>query len=247
MNTQLEQLIHRQSALFLDFDGTLADIAPRPDAVRVDPSVVQNLQRLHAQLNGAVAIITGRSLNEIRTFLYPLTLAGAYEHGAIRQGATGDPFQEPTPPLETIRAAAQNLVQRHPRLLVEQKSSGVAVHYRQAPELHGEVIQVLTQLTAHDNELQLLQGKAVLEIKSAHVGKGPAIKAFMQEAPFLGRTPVFIGDDVTDESGFEAVQNLGGTAIKIGEGATAARHRMPTPSALRLWLQSTADHLETTP
>lgn len=247
MNTELEQLIHQQSALFLDFDGTLADIAPRPDAVRVDPAVVHNLQRLHAQLKGAVAIITGRSLDEIRAFLHPLTLAGAYEHGAIRQGATGDAFQTPPPSLGTVRAAAQELIERHPALLVEQKSSGVAVHYRQAPELHGEVAHLLTQLVSEDRELQLLQGKAVLEVKSAHVGKGPAIAAFMQEAPFQGRTPVFIGDDVTDESGFEAVQNLGGSAIKIGDGPTAARHRMPSPAALRLWLQSTADHLEASP
>ena len=244
---QLEPLIHRQSALFLDFDGTLADIAPRPDAVRVETSVLQNLQRLHAALNGAVAIITGRSLDEIRSFLHPLVLAGAYEHGAIRQGAAGDPFQTPPPPLDNVRAAAQELVERHPALLVEQKRSGVAVHYRQAPQLHGEVAQLLTQLVSDDRELQLLQGKAVLEVKSAHVGKGPAITAFMQEAPFLGRTPVFAGDDVTDESGFEAVQNMGGAAIKIGEGATVARHRLPSPAALRLWLQSSADHLEATP
>lgn len=245
MNTQLEPLIHQQSALFLDFDGTLADIAPRPDAVRVEASVLHNLQRLHARLNGAVAIITGRSLDEIRAFLQPLALAGAYEHGAVRQGTSGDAIQTPPPPLDAVRAAAQDLVERHPRLLVEQKSAGVAVHYRQAPELHGEVAQVLTQLVSDDRELQLLQGKAVLEVKSARVGKGPAILAFMQEAPFLGRTPVFVGDDVTDESGFEAVQNIGGAAIKIGDGATAARHRLPSPAALRQWLQSSADHLET--
>lgn len=247
MNTLKETPIHRQSALFLDFDGTLADIAPRPQEVCVAPSVLNDLRRLHAQLNGAVAIITGRTLGEIQHFLHPLKLAGAYEHGAVRNGSSGATTEAPQPALNKVRAAAQELLQRHPRLLVEQKGAGVAVHYRQAPELHREVAQMLTELVAQDCELQLLQGKSVLEIKSVHVGKGRAIDAFMLETPFQGRTPVFVGDDVTDESGFETVQRLGGVGIKIGEGSTAARQRIPSPAELRQWLRSTADRLEATP
>lgn len=247
MNTWQKTLLHRRSALFLDFDGTLADIAPRPEAVHVEPSVLISLQRLHTRLDGAVAIITGRTFEEVQRFLHPLRLAGAYEHGAIRKASTGESTQATIPLLDKVRAASEALLTQHPQLIVEQKHSSVAVHYRGAPALHGEVAKRLGEVADQDPELQMLRGKMVIEIKSARVGKGHAIAAFMQEEPFQGRTPVFVGDDVTDESGFETVQALGGAGIKIGEGTTAARHRMPSPSALRQWLQSAADQLEATP
>ncbi len=244
MNPDTAPALSRRSALFLDFDGTLAEIAPRPDEVQVHPELLTVLQRLHDALDGALAIITGRVHTEIERFLYPVSLAGAYEHGAARRHVNGAIDRMPEPNLEAARTAAQTMADKDPRLVVEQKASGVSLHYRQAPELQSVCTQAMREAVAQDSQLQLLHGKAVLEVKSVHVGKGKAIEAFMAEPPFAGRQPVFAGDDVTDESGFEVVQNVGGTAIKVGLGATAALHRVPSPEALRQWLQRQADQLE---
>ena len=124
----------------------------------------------------------------------------------------------------------------HGGLLLERKQTSMALHYRQAPMLEALCMSTLQQAIANEPGLQLLRGKAVVEVKSARVSKGAAIEAFMQEVPFAGRTPVFAGDDVTDEAGFEVVQRLGGEGIKVGNGPTHARHRCPDPQALRAWL-----------
>ncbi|GAA6143148.1 trehalose-phosphatase [Hydrogenophaga sp. 5NK40-0174] len=240
----MDPVLDRSSALFLDFDGTLADIAPRPDAVQVDPDLLPVLERLHHALSGAVAIITGRVHTEIEQFLHPLSLPGAYEHGAAQRHAGGELTRRPEPRLDAVRAAAQTMADRHPGLVVEQKASGVSLHYRQAPELQQACTQIMTEAVRQDSQLQLLHGKAVLEVKSAHIGKGKAIEAFMAAPPFSGRRPVFAGDDVTDEAGFEVVQLEGGVAIKVGDGPTAAQHRLTSPEALRQWLRRQADRLE---
>lgn len=236
----LPRLLTGRSALFLDFDGTLAELAPRPEAVVVPRELIGLLGQLFDQLDGAMALVTGRAQADIEPFLAPLRLPAAFEHGAVRQPATGALVQAPTPELGPALAAARALAARHPGLLVEHKQTAMALHFRLAPEMQAECTTAMAAAIAHDPGLQLLRGKAVVEVKSAHVSKGLAIAAFMQEAPFLGREPVFAGDDVTDEAGFDVVQQLGGTGVKVGEGPTCAAVRVANPLALRAWLQQAA-------
>lgn len=233
------RLLTDRSALFLDFDGTLADLAQRPDSVVVPRELVPLLDRLHDRLQGALALVTGRAREDIEPMLSPWHWPAAFEHGSVRHSALGT-FAHPEPPgLAAALHAARMLAERHAGLLVEHKRTSIALHFRLAPELEATCVAVLAKAIAHEPGLQLLHGKAVVEVKPTRVSKGQAIEAFMQEAPFAGREPVFAGDDVTDEAGFEVVQRLGGAGIKVGGGATCALYRCPSPEALRGWLSET--------
>ena len=233
-------LLNNRTALFLDFDGTLTDIAPRPDAVAVAHDLVPLLQRLHERLDGALALITGRAQSDIDPLLAPLTLPGAFEHGGVRRTRQGLVALEDLPGLAPVAAAAQALADRHPGLLVERKRTAVALHYRLAPEMAERCVRTVREAVANTPGLQLLPGKAVIEVKLAQVNKGSAIAAFMAEAPFGGRRPVFVGDDTTDEAGFATVQRLGGAGIKVGTGDTQARYRLPDTNAVQQWLRAFA-------
>ena len=230
--------IGQQTALFLDFDGTLADLAPQPEAVQVAAGLIPTLAQLAARLDGALAIVSGRKLADLDRFLAPLQLAAAAEHGSQRRQAGGQVIHLASPDLQKVVRRAIALAWRHVGLRVEIKSATVALHYRHAPDLETLALQVMREAADSTPGVELLQGKYVLEIKPAGVSKGTAIKAFMGEAPFAGRLPLFAGDDVTDEAGFSVVQFLGGEGIKVGEGATQARHRCAAPAALRQWLQA---------
>jgi len=220
-------------ALFLDFDGTLVDIAPEPGAVMVPSNLVPTLGALHRYLGGAVAVVSGRPIAEIDQFLAPLRLPAAGVHGAERRGADGTLVRMPPPPLQWVEEAARALAAEDPRLLLEHKSTSVALHYRQAPEREAQCLQAMQAAVERSAGLALLRGKMVVEAKPAGATKGGAIEAFLREPPFVGRIPVFVGDDVTDEAGFSAVQRLGGLGVKVGEGATVAWQRLPDPPALR--------------
>ena len=241
---QLLPTLTTAPALFLDFDGTLTELAPRPEAVRVASGLVPTLSSLHTQLGGALAIVSGRPEVDIDGFLAPLRLPLASEHGAhYRLGDTSVPATS-RPALEPVLQAAQDLAARHPGLLVETKRASLALHYRLAPQLESLCHETLTHAMRHVEGVELLRGKCVFEVKPRGVHKGQAIADFMTQAPFAGRTPVFIGDDVTDEAGFAAVQALGGWGIKVGEGPTMAQHRCMTSAALRGWLSSARTTLE---
>jgi trehalose 6-phosphate phosphatase len=220
-------------ALFLDFDGTLVDIAPEPGAVVVPSGLVPMLGALQHYLGGAVAVVSGRPIREIDSFLAPLHLPVAGVHGAERRAADGALDRVEPQPLQAVAAAADAMVAQHPRLLVEHKASSVALHYRQAPELEAACVEAMQEAVARSPGLTLLRGKMVVEAKPGSASKGSAIEAFLKEPPFAGRTPVFVGDDVTDEPGFTAVQRLGGLGVKVGEGASAAWQRLADPGALR--------------
>lgn len=232
----LTGLLTDRSALFLDFDGTLAELAPRPDAVVVPHDLPGLLKRLHDRLDGALAIVTGRAQVDLERLLGPLPLPAAFEHGAVRRTAAGETALADPVELHVPLAAAEALASRHAGLLLERKRTSMALHFRLAPALEALCVDTLAEAVRQVPSLQLLRGKAVVEVKSARVSKGEAIRAFMQEAPFAGRQPLFAGDDVTDEAGFEVVQRLGGTGIKVGAGHTVARHRLPDPPSLRAWL-----------
>ncbi len=224
------------TALFLDFDGTLVDLAPQPEAVQLVAGLVPALARLSTQLGGALAIVSGRTLTDLDGFLAPLRLPSAAEHGARRRVAGGVAVSLAAPDLQEVARRAAELMVHHPGLRVEVKSAAVALHYRHAPELEALCLQVMQEAAGNTPGVELLRGKFVFEIKPSGVSKGTAIEAFMAEPPFAGRIPLFAGDDTTDEAGFSAVQFMGGEGIKVGEGATLARWRCASPTALRQWL-----------
>ena len=233
------------TALFLDFDGTLADLAPQPDAVLMPTGLVPTLAVLQQKLGGALAIITGRRGADIDHFLVPLSLPMASEHGARYRFSDGSVSGPGAPDLSPALLAANQLVSQHSGLLLEHKTSSMALHYRLAPELEALCRDTLANALRDMEGVEMLSGKYVFEIKPAGINKGLAIIVFMSHAPFAGRTPLFAGDDTTDEAGFAAVQDLGGHGIKIGLGSSLARYRCPSPTNLRAWLDGGRTSLPT--
>ncbi|SPA46351.1 trehalose-6-phosphate phosphatase [Cupriavidus taiwanensis] len=236
-------LIEPNTALFLDFDGTLADLAPRPELVQVEPELVGTLRTLYQRLDGALAVISGRPIIELDHFLQPLQLPAAGIHGAEFRTDGGMVTKTPAPGLEPLIPHLEALVHAYPALRLERKSVAVAIHYRQAPELAGIVDAAVTDVLRHAVGLEALPGKMVVEIKPAGVDKGDAIAAFMKAAPFAERVPLFAGDDMTDEPGFAAVRKLGGLGVLVGQRETVATVTVPGPAALRSWLHRSAHAL----
>lgn len=233
----------RDCSLFLDFDGTLAELADRPDAVVVAPGLVPLLAMLHAQLGGRLAIVSGRPIAQIDALLAPLKLAAAGVHGAERRAADGALHYVAAPPLARARAHLLRLADAHPALLLEEKRGALALHYRLAPALQPLCEQAMQAALADCPGMQLLRGKMVLELKPAASTKGSALAAFLQEAPFKGHKPLFAGDDTTDEAAIACAQQAGGIGVKIGPGPSAALHRLATPQALRALLAQAASAL----
>ncbi|MDH5540804.1 MAG: trehalose-phosphatase [Rhizobacter sp.] len=234
---------HPGCALFFDFDGTLVEIAHSPDAVRLNPAVPELLARLQAALGGAVAVVSGRPMSEIDHHLRPLTLCAAGVHGAERRGKDGHLRRIAVPGLQDAAAFIDALCQRHPALRMEIKPGAIALHYRQAPELEDDCLSTMIQALQRADGMTLLHGKQVVEMKPRRAGKGVAVRAFLDEMPFLRRQPWFFGDDVTDESAFEAVLALRGVAVKVGEGETLATHRLADPAALHRWMARAVERL----
>ncbi|HEY4075050.1 MAG TPA: trehalose-phosphatase [Herbaspirillum sp.] len=221
-------------ALFLDFDGTLVDLAARPEDVIVPPQLIETLWKLQSLSQGALAIISGRPLAQIDHFLQPLQLPAAGTHGMERRSADGKLTQLPAPDTARLLARLKPLVDDNPGLLLELKQGAVALHYRHAPQLEQTCVQAITAALALESGFTLLRGKMVLEAMTSGVDKGQAIAGFMAESPFSGRRPVFAGDDVTDESGFSWVQSEQGKGlgIKVGAGPSVARARSTSPADL---------------
>ena len=228
----------RQTALFLDFDGTLVDIAPEPELVSVPTGLVDLLDALSRQLDGAVAIVSGRELADLDRYLSPLKLPTAGEHGAVHRHAGGRIEQLAAPPRQDVQRVAQALAAEHAGLRVEIKSAAVALHYRHAPQLRELCLLTMAEAAKRTPGVELIKGKFVFEVKPAATSKGSAISAFMAQAPFAGRVAVFAGDDTTDESGFAVMRTLGGSGIKVGAGETLADLRCPSPAAFRDWLKT---------
>jgi trehalose 6-phosphate phosphatase len=226
-------------ALFLDIDGTLVDHAPTPGAVHVEPRVMQFLDRWPEKHDGALALISGRGLVDIDRLLQPLVLPAAGQHGAERRDAAGRLHRYAAGQDALPRAAARlaRLAARHPGLVLEDKGLNLALHYRLAPEMEGEVEGLIKTLARElGDRFELQSGKMVWEIKPRGIDKGTAIAQFMAEPPFIGRTPVFMGDDLTDEFAIVRVNELGGHSIKVGPGPSAARWRLANAAAVRDWL-----------
>lgn len=234
--TLLPPLLEPDDALFLDFDGTLVDLAPTPESIHVDDALLHALQALQQRQRGAVAIVSGRTLDDIDRWLAPLQLPAAGVHGAERRSAGGLTVCAEVQALGQVADALRPLVQEHPALVLEQKHAAVALHYRRAPELEAACRAAVAEVLAGLPALKLLQGKCVLELLPQGVGKGEAVAAFLAEPPFAGRRPVFVGDDVTDEGGFDAVLRHHGIAVKVGGGESLAPHRLQDTEQVRAWL-----------
>lgn len=226
------------AALFLDFDGCLVDIAPRPDAVRVTGALRDRLVRLHDRQGGAVALISGRDVADLRGHLpdFPGVVAGSHGSELSLRAGHVQTLHDAEFDAAALHADLRALAASYPALLVEEKPHGGALHYRAAPELEPEVRRIMQDLATRNPHLMLQPAKMALELRPAGVGKDSALAHLMTLEPFHGRLPVFAGDDTTDEPAMAEAQSRGGMAIKIGEGATAAAHRLPDPAALALWL-----------
>lgn len=230
------------TALFLDFDGTLTEIAPTPDAVLMDAATRAALVRLAARLGGAVALVSGRPIADIdRHTRLDLPVAGG--HGSERRDARGTRHAQGTPFDPACCAHLIALADRE-GLLVERKSHGLAVHYRNRPELGQEVVAVVDGMMPGLTGLRVIHGKMVVEILLEGADKGRALASYLSEPPFAGRRPLAVGDDRTDEDLFAAALAAGGTAIKIGEGPTCAPYRMPDTASFLRWLQAEAARLD---
>ena len=226
-------LLSNSTALFLDFDGTLVDIAGQPQDIEVPSALVPTLRSLNEYLGGAMAVISGRPISEIDEFLRPLKLPAAGVHGAERRAASGEMTLLSTHPLDLVEQAARSLAAQNAGLLVESKRGSIALHYRQAPELAALCLSKMQEAVQESPGVTLLQGKMVVEAKPGGASKGGAIEEFMREPPFAGRAPVFVGDDITDEVGFASVQRMGGLGVKVGDGSSVAFQRIDTPQRFR--------------
>ena len=233
-----------QLAIFTDFDGTLVEIAETPDMIEVPETLAYQLERAARELDSAFAVITGREIADIDRYLAPLHLPVAGAHGTQRRRADG--IMEAIDPAaimgaEEIARILSPLVVANPALLIETKEGAVALHYRQAPELEAAVRTAMEEAVNSVPDFTLVQGKMVIEARPRGANKGDALRAFMREEPFLGHTPIFIGDDTTDEDAFIAAQDLGGVGIKLGEGDTAARMRIANVASVHALIQGLGD------
>lgn len=229
----------KEWAVFFDVDGCLLEIAERPDEVVVAPGLVDALARLREQLNGAVALVSGRSLGNLDGLFAPLHLPAAGQHGLERRDATGRllPLAILPAHFAEVEARLALFAERHPGTLLERKSRGLALHFRGAPHCAEEAQRLGIALAERtDPPLVAVPGKAVIELRAPGSNKGTAIEAFLKEPPFQGRTPAFFGDDVTDEDGFAAVNRLGGHSILVGHRPTQARWALPDVAAVHRWI-----------
>ncbi|MSU89161.1 trehalose-phosphatase [Rhodobacteraceae bacterium 2CG4] len=237
----LPELHPERTALLLDFDGTLVEIAPRPDAITVPAALPALLAALHRRLSGALALVSGREVADIRRYLpeFPGTIIGS--HGAER----AEPGRTAAPPaalegLEAIREAVRDFAAKHPALLLEPKAHGVVLHFRQAPELGPQVARFMGELAERHPDFAVQQAKMAWELRPGFADKGRAVRSLLGLDPFTDRIPIYVGDDATDEAAMNVVQDLGGVGIKIGQGSSVAMHRLPDPAALLRWLENAA-------
>lgn len=233
---QLESLLTEGgSALFFDVDGTLIDIASHPDGVDVPSHLIEDLSILHDASGGAVALVSGREAQVLDRLFAPLRLPLSGIHGAeVRTTASGDLTATAEPLPDDVRAALAALTRRFEGLLVEDKGASLALHYRAIPAAAPELEEAIGAIVApRSRTLTVLPGRMVFEVKARGHDKGAAVRAFMAQAPFAGRVPIFFGDDVTDEAGFAAVRELGGIAVSIGRRLAGADVTLEDAQAVR--------------
>ncbi len=241
----IARLKREEIALFVDADGTLLDIAMRPDETVAPSGLVETLDALWRALEGALAIVSGRRIENLDRIFAPLRLPASGVHGAQMRTRRDAPIlvgDTAIIPADLIRSARET-ADRFPGALMEDKGEAIAIHWRACPQFEEEIhARLLRGLARHAAAgLSLMRGHCVFEIKSSRTSKGDALRAFMAQAPFAQRQPVFIGDDVTDVAGFAAAKLLGGHAYSVSATLPGADAAFGAPQDVREWLRSLAD------
>ncbi len=228
--------------VFLDVDGTLIELSDSPFEVRASPALKTTLQHAAAGLNGALALVSGRSIDFLDALFAPVRLPCAGLHGVERRAASGivEGARFHDARLDAAREALGKLVQTHPGTLLEDKGRTLGVHYRMGPQFEAPVSATVAAVAAAlGADFHVQAGNMMFEIKPRGCTKGGAIEAFMREAPFAGRKPVFVGDDLTDLDGFAAVERLGGWSVGVGS-RVKGQWQLDDPVAVRDWLAGVA-------
>lgn len=234
------------SALFLDVDGTLIEFAEDPARVRLLPQVREAIEAIADRLDGAVALVSGRPLSQLDALFAPLKLPAAGLHGhELRDDVAARaamPAAEDTAGwLHALHGRAAHMAQAHPGVMVEDKGVSMALHWRSAPQAADAVLAFAHDQIGQLPGYRLQPGDHVVEFVPQGSDKGVAVAQLMARTPFLGRTPVFVGDDLTDEFGFQAAQRLGGWAVRVGHREpTQARYSLESTGAVHAWLQENA-------
>lgn len=229
------------TALFLDIDGTLLDLARTPDRVKVPRELLRALEKLTHHLSGALAFVSGRSLESIDRLFAPFRPAAIGTHGGEIRGVDGSVARcQPLP--EKIVEVFTGLAENIPGLLLEDKRSALALHYRLAPEARPVLMSAMEKHARlfESEKVHILHGKSVIEARPMGVDKGTAVTGLAKQKPFLGRTILFGGDDTTDLDVFRILPRLGGTGFSVGQQFPGADHVFESPLAVRRWLTEMA-------
>lgn len=234
-----DRLTLERTALFLDLDGTLTALRDRPSDVRPHARRTALLREAGARLAGRVAIISGRTVANIDQILQGACLAVSGVHGLQRRSACGDyESVEAHTRIDAAAALMTSLCESHAGLVLEHKQQSVALHYRRAPKAEAAIVEFVERL-GRTEALLVQRGDKVIELRTPGPDKGAAVRRFLGEAPFRGATPIYIGDDLTDESAFQAVCSAGGLGVVVGgRRPTAALAALPDPAAVRAWIRN---------
>jgi trehalose 6-phosphate phosphatase len=233
--------VNANTALFLDIDGTLLDLARTPDRVKVPRELLRTLEKLSGHLSGALAFVSGRSLESIDKLFAPFRPAAIGTHGGEIRGVDGSVARsQPLP--ENVVEIFTGLAEHIPGLLLEDKRSALALHYRLAPEARPVLLSAMEQHAQlfESEKVHILQGKAVIEARPMGIDKGTAVMELVRQKPFLGRAVLFGGDDTTDLDVFRILPRLGGTGFSVGQQFPGADHVFESPLEVRRWLTEMA-------
>lgn len=233
----------RKSAILLDIDGTILDLAPSPRQVWVPPDLRRTLSRLNDLTGGAVALVSGRPLAEIDLIFAPLQLAAIGGHGAeMRTTPDAEPMKRAAALSQSLKRKLASINELGPGILVEDKGYSLALHYRLAPE-KGPIVRAEVEAicaAAAPGTVEILPGKLVFEVKPAGINKGNAVCELMSYPPFTGRNPIFVGDDTTDEPVFGIISQFGGLGFSVGRVAADSNGQFDRPESVRAWLSRIA-------
>jgi trehalose 6-phosphate phosphatase len=229
------------AALFLDFDGTLVELAATPESITVPPRLAPLLERLRERLQGRLAIVSGRAIADLEKYVPTADIGVSGSHGLELRLPGGEALALAAPPeLHGIEERIHRFAGERHGLLVESKPAGVALHYRQAPH-EGRAASDFMEKIAREADFIVQRGNMVIELRPRGADKGDAVQAFLRTPAFAGARPVFVGDDLTDEHAFAAAERLGGAGILVGpERDTHARYRLESASAVIAWLETWA-------
>jgi trehalose 6-phosphate phosphatase len=232
-------------AILLDIDGTLLDLAPTPREVWVPPGLAETLSRLRDRTSGALALVSGRSLNDIDLIFAPEQFPAVGGHGAeMRISTDSEAVAVHAPPMDKeLKRRLAAIAKLSPGILLEDKGYSLALHYRLAPHAEKAIYEAVSLIRADlpNAPIEVLPGKCVCEIKQSGFDKATGVRELMTHAPFRGRRPIFIGDDVTDESVFAMMPDLGGLAFSVGRRAQGVTDYFDDPRDVRAWLARLID------